>query len=102
LTGGQWGGQLYSPYYGETDETQDEFCGYTAIMISACNAVNSIKYADDITRMKTFLKWMALSDGRLFDAVEVDGRLWRSRITPTKEAYGFLSLPLGQALLAGA
>ena len=102
LTGGQWGGQIYVPYYGLVHETQDEFSSYTALMIMACNAVNPTKYADDVTRMKAFLNWVALSDGRLFDCADVNGRLWRAKLSSTEEAYGFLSLPLAQALLSGA
>ena len=101
LVGGQWGGIMYAPYYGAVGETQEEFAGYTGIMIKACSVVNSSKYADDILRMKAFLKWLALEDGRLFDTVDEDGRLWRSKID-LEEAYGFLALPVAQALYAGA
>jgi hypothetical protein len=102
LTSGQWGGQMYAPYYGAADETQEEFSGYTALAILGCNAVNATKYADDVSKMKAFLKWIALEDGRLFDLVDVDGRLWRAKVSTYDEAYGFLSLPCAQALLAGA
>ena len=93
---------MYVPYYGASDETQEEYCGYTALMILGCNAVNATKYADDVAKMKAFLKWAALEDGRLFDLVDVDGRLWRAKVSKYDEAYGFLSLPCAQALLAGA
>lgn len=104
LTSGQWGGQFYAPYYGEVDETQEEFAGYTALMLWACSVVDSTKYADDITRMTAFLKWLALSDGRMYDCADEDGRLWRAKVsgsTGLEEAYGFLVLPVAQALLSG-
>jgi len=101
LTSGQWGGQFYAPFYGDVYETQEEFAGYTAIMLKACSVADSTKYADDITKMTAFLKWVALSDGRLYDCVDETSRLWRCKLTATTEAYGFLSLPVAQALLAG-
>jgi hypothetical protein len=104
LTSGQWGGVFYSPFYGGVDEAQEEFSGYTALMIIACKAVDSGKYADAVARMAAFLKWVALGDGRLFDCADVNGRLWRAKVATSggvEEAYGFLSLPVAQALLAG-
>jgi hypothetical protein len=104
LTSGQWGGVFYSPFYGSVDEAQEEFSGYTALMIIACKVVDSGKYADSVARMAAFLKWVALGDGRLFDCADVNGRLWRAKVATAggvDEAYGFLSLPVAQALLAG-
>jgi len=102
LTAGQWGGQMYSPYYAASDETQDEYASYTALMILAMNAVNSTKYATMISKSKELLKWMALSDGRIYDIVKPAGELLVSKMSPTEEGYGFLSLPSALGLLAGA
>ena len=63
LTGGQWGGQMYCPYVGDVDETQEEFAGYTALMTISMNAVNSSKYGFMITKGVGLLRWMALEDG---------------------------------------
>lgn len=101
LTAGQWGGQMYNPYTGAAGETQDEFAGYTSLMALAMNAVNASKYAPQIALSINFLKWLALSDGRIYDRVEKTGALWISKVG-TEEAYGFLSLSVAQALLAGA
>jgi hypothetical protein len=54
--------------------------------------------------MTAFLKWVTLSDGRIYDCADEDGRLWRAKVSGSmglEEAYGFLVLPVAQALLAG-
>jgi hypothetical protein len=102
VTAGQWGGQLYCPYTGLADETQDEFSGYTALMLIAVNVVNATKYAQIITKGVGLLRWMALADGRLYDSVKSTGELVVSSLSSSVEAYGFLSLDMAQALLAGA
>jgi hypothetical protein len=102
LTAGQWGGQMYCPYTGLADETQEEFSGFTALMTIALNVVNSTKYAVMIARGTTLMRWMALADGRIYDVVKSDGTLLVSRISLVEEGYGFLSLPAAQGLLAGA
>jgi len=66
------------------------------------NAVNSSKYATMISKSKELLKWMALSDGRIYDIVKPAGELLVSKMSPTEEGYGFLSLPSALGLLAGA
>ena len=105
LVAGQWGGIMYAPYYGAVGETQEEFAGYTGLMLHALVVVNSSKYADDIARLTAFLKWIALEDGRIFDTADEDGRLWRAKVAGSEayeEAYGFLALPVAHALFAGA
>jgi hypothetical protein len=98
---------MYCPYYGASDEIQDEFAGYAALMALAMNAVNSTKYANHIAKTKTFLQWMALDDGRVYDCVDKDGILWIAKTDAfdpilMEEAYGFLSVASALALLAGA
>ena len=102
ITAGQWGGQHYCPYVGAADETQEEFAGYTALMTISMNAVNSSKYAVMITKGVGLLRWMALEDGRIYDIVKPNGELLVSRVSPSEEGYGFLSLPIALGLLAGA
>jgi len=102
ITAGQWGGQMYCPYTGTADETQEEYSGYTALMTIAMNAVNSTKYATMITKSIALLRWMALSDGRVYDAVKRDGELLVSKVSQSEEGYGFLSLAAAVGLLAGA
>jgi hypothetical protein len=105
LTRGSWGGEYYCPYTGASDETQDEFSGYSALMSIACNKVNSTKYSSLIAGLTAFLKWLALNDGQVCDCVDVTGKLWRSKIAPlsqTPAEGGFLVLPIALALLAGA
>jgi len=102
LTAGQWGGQMYCPYVGNVDETQEEFAGYTALMTISMNTVNSTKYAPMITKGIGLLRWMALEDGRIFDVVKPNSQLLVSKISLTEEGYGFLSLPSALSLLAGA
>lgn len=102
ITAGQWGGQQYCPYVGNADETQEEFAGYTALMTIAMNAVNSLKYAVMIAKGVGLLRWMALEDGRIYDIVKPNGELLVSRLSPSEEGYGFLSLPVALGLLAGA
>jgi hypothetical protein len=59
-----------------------------------------------ISKTIDFIRWLALSDGRVYDCVNKDGLLWRGKISPFSksftEAYGFLSLPVALGLLAGA
>jgi hypothetical protein len=102
ITKGQWGGQMYCPFVGNPDETQDEFAGYTALMAISMTAVNSAKYADLISGSLDLLHWMALEDGRVYDVVQNDGILLVSKLSPSEEGYGFLSLPAALGLLAGA
>ncbi len=105
LTRGSWGGEYYCPYTGASDETKDEFSGYSALMCIACSKVNSAKYASLIDGLTAFLKWLTLNGGQVCDCVDVTGKLWRSKIAPfsqTPTEGGFLALPIALALLAGA
>jgi len=71
-------------------------------MTVALNAVNAAKYSVMISKGISLLRWMALSDGRIYDVVKRDGELMVGKISVSEEAYGFLSLPSALALLAGA
>ncbi len=93
---------MYSPYYAEEEETQNEYAGYTGLMAMAMGTVNSSKYADNISRSIRYLRWIALDDGRLFDFADKDGRLWVAQVGGAYEGYGFLSLSAAQGILAGA
>jgi hypothetical protein len=104
VTRGSWGGEYYCPYTAASGQTQDEFAGYSALMCIAAQKVNSAKYASLISGLQSFLKWLALPDGRVCDDIDVTGRLWRSQISSgsTITEGGFLVLPIAMALLAGA
>jgi hypothetical protein len=96
---------MYCPYTGAADETKDEFAGYAGLMAIALTTVNPVKYASMISGLKSVLKWMALDDGRIYDCVDENGKLWRSKIAPFGGAPTegeFLILPIAMALLAGA
>jgi len=106
ITAGQWGGYLYVPYTGAADETRNEFSAYTAHVAEAMNVVNASKYADHITRCRNFIKWLALSDGRVYDYAMKSGELWVGEVAlasgVTAESYGFIALTSALGLLAGA
>ena len=104
VTRGSWGGEYYCPYTAASGQTQDEYAGYSALMCIAAQKVNSTKYATLIAGLQSFLKWLALPDGRVCDTADQTGKLWRSKIASgaaTMEG-GFLALPIALSLLAGA
>ncbi len=95
---------MYCPYTELSDETKDEFAGYAALMAIALDAVNPTKYASMNAGLRSVLKWMALDDGRIYDCVDENGKLWRSKIAPfggSPTEGEFLLLPIATALLAG-
>ena len=104
VTRGSWGGEYYCPYTGAEGQGQEEYAGYSALMCIAAQKVNAAKYGSLTAGLQSFLRWLALPDGRLCDAVDVTGKLWRSRIASgsTTAEGGFLVLPIALALLAGA
>ena len=79
---------MYCPYTGVADETQEEYSGYTALMTIAMNAVNSTKYAAMITKSIALLRWMALSDGRVYDLSSETASCWFRRFRRVKRATG--------------
>lgn len=106
LNTGQWGGQLHSPYLALAQETQDEFANGAALTVLSMQAVNSVKYALQITSGQTFLKWLALSTGQVFGQVDKESVLWKWKSSVpgdgSIEGYGWMSLPISVGLLTGA
>jgi len=106
LCAGRWGGYFYSPWYAAEDETQNEFTVYTGLMTLAMSTVNATKYAEQIKLGQAFIKWLAMTDGRVYDYVRPDGQLTISEIAFPEfrkdEGYSFLALNSAIGLLAGA
>lgn len=74
-------------------------------MSIACQVVDSTRYTTLITGTKSFLQWLALSDGRTYDCVSQRGRLWASKLEPFADVPvegEFLVLGNSLAVLAGA
>jgi hypothetical protein len=67
-------------------------------MCQALNAVNSSKYANQISRLKHFIKVAALSKGEVHDHISPSGKM----DVAVNTHYGFLSLNSANGLLAGA
>ena len=95
---GKWGGFFYSPYFAAADEFRNEYPNYSALMAMSMSAVNSSKYAVQITRIKRFIQWAALDKGEVHDYVRPNSMM---DIAPD-DFYGFSSLVSAQGLLAGA
>jgi hypothetical protein len=106
LTNGQWGGCLYVPYYGYSDENQDEYAGYSAFMCIAMQTVNPTKYVARIAHLKEFIKLMSTPLGQVYDTCDKSGDLFICKLNaPNKllrEGYGFITLTSAAALLTGA
>jgi len=107
MTYAQWGGYLYSPYYGAGDETKYEYSVYTAMMVMAMNYIDATTWAKYITRGREFIKWLTLSDGRVFDFVGENGHLYIGAVKgpgahEIKEAWCWMLLNPSVGILAGA
>jgi hypothetical protein len=106
LTNGQWGGCLYVPYYGNSDENQDEYTVYSAFMCLAMQNVDSTKYAGRITQLKDFIKLVTTQQGQAYDVCEKTGDLYICKLNapnqPLIEGYGFITLTAATALYSGA
>jgi hypothetical protein len=104
LTHGQWGGQLYVPYLGNSDENQNEYAGYTAFMYIAMKTINATAYAAILTEYKNFIYDMCMSDGKVYDQCDKYGVMYISILSAPGaalvEGYGFLTLAAALALLA--
>ena len=70
VTRGSWGGEYYCPYTGAAGQGQEEYAGYSALMCIAAQKVNAAKYGSLTAGLQSFLRWLALPDGRLCDAVD--------------------------------
>jgi hypothetical protein len=95
---GKWGGIMYRPYDNTATESRDEYTTYAALMAQALNAVNASKYANQINRLRHFIKVAALSKGEVHDHVSPSGKM----DVAVNAHYGFLSLNSATGLLAGA
>lgn len=101
LTMGQWGGQLFKPYYGLTGETQNEYVTNTALMIIGLIKVDKTRFAHLINNSIHALQWLTIDDdGRTFDFVKPTGELKIALRTTTKNGYGFLALGSAHAAIA--
>jgi hypothetical protein len=101
LTMGQWGGQLFKPYYGLIGETQNEYVTNTALMIIGLIKVDKIRFAHLINNSIHAMQWLTINDdGRTYDFVKPSGELKVALRTSTKNGYGFLALGSAHAALA--
>ena len=101
LTMGQWGGQLFKPYYGEKGETQNEYVTNTALMIIGLIKTDKDRYIHMIKNSIHAMQWLTIDDdGRTYDFVEPSGRLKVALRTSSKNGYGFLSLGSAHAVMA--
>lgn len=101
LTMGQWGGQLFKPYYGQTGETQNEYVTNTALMVSGLIKVDKDRYAHLIKNSIHAMQWLTIDDdGRTYDFVASTGELKIALRTSSKNGYGFLALGSAHAAIA--
>ena len=94
------------PYYGNSDENQNEYAVYAAFMCWAMQTVDSVKYVSRVAQLQHFIRLMTASDGKVYDQVDQNGNMYISLISAPGQAiqdgYGFITLTSATALLSGA